>query len=304
MTTFRTQELLAHGLSIHQIRDLAQTTQLTQIRHGGYHQGEAPTVPQQRHRALLDLTVPVLGEGAILSHATAGLLWELPVPSRLLNRVHVIRSRPAGGHITGCVHTHVALIAAEDTAQIDGLTVSGLPRTAIDLACQVRPDEALAVLDAASRMMGSSELLGPQITLARGRRGIHKARWAFAHASALAESPGESRSRYYMITGGVDQPELQYEVRDAEGRFLARSDFAWPQHGVLGEFDGRVKYTGQLNPDISGTDAIMQEKQRENRLRAAGWWVLRWTWDDLADGRRFASRLQSHLTVQRDRRAS
>ena len=39
----------------------------------------------------------------------------------------------------------------------------------------------------------------------------------------------------------------------------------------------------------------MREKERENRLRSLGWWVYRWTWDDLRHGQRFAADLRRFL---------
>ena len=40
---------------------------------------------------------------------------------------------------------------------------------------------------------------------------------------------------------GLPAPELQHDLCD-RGRFVARLDFWWPEHGVVGEFDGRSKY--------------------------------------------------------------
>ena len=39
-----------------------------------------------------------------------------------------------------------------------------------------------------------------------------------------------------MIDGGVELPELQYEVRDLDGR-LWRLDFAWPESRLAAEYD-------------------------------------------------------------------
>ncbi len=47
----------------------------------------------------------------------------------------------------------------------------------------------------------------------------------------------------------------------------------WPELGVIGECDGLLKY--------SGSDALIQEKIREDRIRALGFIVVRWTWNDI-----------------------
>lgn len=84
-----------------------------------------------------------------------------------------------------------------------------------------------------------------------------------------------------MIETCLPIPKLQYEVRDARGSFIGRTDFAWPELGVLGEFDGRVKYDGSLGGPETPADIIMREKEREARLRDAGFNVVRWGWDAL-----------------------
>ena len=46
---------------------------------------------------------------------------------------------------------------------------------------------------------------------------------------------------------GLPTPELQVEVLDQHGRFVARGDFGYRRQRVIGEFDGKIKYTGELN---------------------------------------------------------
>ncbi|MBO9567999.1 MAG: hypothetical protein J7503_04155 [Cellulomonas iranensis] len=109
-----------------------------------------------------------------------------------------------------------------------------------------------------------------------------------AHASGLAESPGESLSRARMIEIGLVLPALQAEMRDSRG-LIGRVDFWWPTLGIVGEFDGRVKYRrDEVDDRRSPDDRLWDEKLREDRLRAAGSRVVRWTWDDAWDVARFA----------------
>lgn len=79
---------------------------------------------------------------------------------------------------------------------------------------------------------------------------------------------------------GVPRPERQQPFADSAG-FIGRTDFWWPGTRVAGEFDGRIKY-GRTNP--SGRppeDVLWDEKLREDRLRAVGVGVVRWTTADL-----------------------
>ena len=82
---------------------------------------------------------------------------------------------------------------------------------------------------------------------------------------------------------GLPRPEPQYTVCTQDGRFVGRCDFGWPDFGVLGEFDGRTKYGRLLRkPEQTAEDVLIDEKRREDRLRAMGWMVIRWMWSDLA----------------------
>jgi hypothetical protein len=62
---------------------------------------------------------------------------------------------------------------------------------------------------------------------------------------------------------------------------VAFADFAWPDHGVLGEFDGKGKYLRDLRPGEGPGEALFREKLREDRLRDLGWVVVRLVWSDL-----------------------
>jgi len=89
---------------------------------------------------------------------------------------------------------------------------------------------------------------------------------------------------------------LQYEVRDARGRIVGRTDFAWPDYGVLGEFDGMVKYTRHLRPGESPGDALRREKVREDRIRElTGWLMIRFVWDDISNSRSTVDRIREQL---------
>lgn len=95
-----------------------------------------------------------------------------------------------------------------------------------------------------------------------------------------SESVGESRSRALIIREQLPLPDLQATLVAASGTRLGRVDFL--VDGVVGEFDGRVKY-GRLVPRGQvPADVLWREKQREDAIRDAGWQVVRWVWDELA----------------------
>ena len=79
---------------------------------------------------------------------------------------------------------------------------------------------------------------------------------------------------------------MQHEIRTPDGRFIGRVDFWWRHAGVIGECDGRLKYTDRAD--------LYAEKRREDALRELGLTVVRWGWQDLR-GEALARRLRRVL---------
>jgi hypothetical protein len=119
-------------------------------------------------------------------------------------------------------------------------------------------------------------------------------------ASPGAESVGESRSRFMFWSHGIPRPQLQYVVRDGS-EVIGIVDFAWPAYGLLGEFDGRIKYGRLLRPGEAPGDAVYREKLREDRIReVTGWRMIRFGWADLERPSRTAARVRDALGRRED----
>ncbi|MFF3228402.1 hypothetical protein ACFYV7_36795 [Nocardia suismassiliense] len=180
---------------------------------------------------------------------------------------------------------------------VDGMRVLSAARTVVDLARTVPFEEAVVIGDAAmhSYRLTTEDLLEALDRWPR-RPGAAKARRAIAFMDARSESPGESRSRVRMHLVGLPEPELQHVIADAQGNFIARVDFALPEFGIVGEFDGRAKYTRLLRPHTTPARAVYEEKLREDALRARTLQVLRWTWPDLNPFHPTATRWRNAIT--------
>jgi hypothetical protein len=99
-----------------------------------------------------------------------------------------------------------------------------------------------------------------------GARGIRQLREVLALADPRAESPPESHVRVLLVQAGLPRPRPQYEVRDGQGRFVARLDLAWP------ELKAGLEYEGVYHRD---RDQYSRDLIRHNALRALGWTILR-----------------------------
>ena len=111
-------------------------------------------------------------------------------------------------------------------------------RTALDLACREELPESVVALDLLLRhsLVLADDMVEAARALPPGR-GTRRARTAVALADERAESPQESRLRVLLRTSGL-APVPQYVIRDAEGRFVARVDLAFPHQRVAIEYDG------------------------------------------------------------------
>lgn len=165
--------------------------------------------------------------------------------------------------------------------------------------------EALVPLDASTAMAGcrtpeeAAQLLGGlrrYFTHCPGIRAVDEYREL---VDPRAESPFESWSRGHIVSAGLPMPDIQRQVQGADGR-LYRVDFLWEEYGVIGEADGLAKYGAD---PTAIRRAHAEELQRQRALEAAGWIVVRWTWDELAKNpERVIARIDAALQRARSRR--
>ncbi|WP_157374583.1 hypothetical protein [Haematomicrobium sanguinis] len=110
---------------------------------------------------------------------------------------------------------------------------------------------------------------------------MERANDALAFGSSLSMSAGESLGRVQMYDAGLDIPELQVRFEDGQG-LIGYADYFWRLARVIGEFDGKIKYVDPaFRNGRSADQVVFDEKVREDRLRALGFTVVRWTWSDL-----------------------
>lgn len=282
-------DALAAGWSDREIRGNVRRGEWQRLQRGAYlldsGTGVASGLPldrAQRHGLTVAATVPRLTRPAVISHVSAaavhGLaLWRVPT-----DRVHVTRNPPATSHVSGRLRVHSARLDERDIVLIDAMVVTSVARTLVDLAGSVHRDSAVVACDHALRegLVDEPELRDC-LDRHRGRKGSRSAARAIAEADRRSGSVGETRSRLAFRDLGLPVPELQIVLRDARGRHVATCDFGWREHGVIGEFDGRVKYGRLLRPGQQPGDVVFEEKRREDAIRELDWQVFRWVWPEL-----------------------
>ncbi|MGI3782613.1 MAG: hypothetical protein ACRYG2_17770 [Janthinobacterium lividum] len=274
--------LVSRGLSDTDVARLRSAGGLQQVRRGAYVRPvEVPDTTEKKHRLLIDATLPQLERAAVLSHGSAAVLHGLPVWPDAVAQVHLTRPRSGGGQRRRIVHRHATPLDGSEVTEVEGIPVTTRGRTVVDLARTVPLERGVTAADRALALGLDRSELDEAVRRSARWPGAAVGRRVAALADPRSESVGESLSRVLLADWGVPSPELQLEVFD-RSHLVGRVDFAWPELGVLGEFDGRVKYGRLLRAVDDVGEVVYREKLREDALRDLGWQVVRWTWPELA----------------------
>lgn len=236
--------------------------------------------PTKRYEMLVRATLPNLKRPAPLSHESAAVLLGIPVIGPWPDEVHLLEETAAGGRSSKLVVRHGTRTMPE-LVLVDGIALTSPARTAVDLARTRSFASGLAAVDhVLAADLATRDELERELASTRRSDGHPRARLVVAHADPRSESVGESLSRAQMIELGLPLPQLQQVFHDADG-LIGRTDFWWPTLRLIGEFDGRVKFSrGIAASEADVREALWQEKRREDRLRRLGNSMVRWTWDE------------------------
>ncbi|WP_438352557.1 type IV toxin-antitoxin system AbiEi family antitoxin domain-containing protein [Microbacterium sp. CJ88] len=179
---------------------------------------------------------------------------------------------------------------------IDGIRVTALDDTVVDIARLRHHAVGLAVADAALRIdldLTREAFLEENASRASSRGRVH-ARWALERADAAPESPLESIDRAVIGWLGFPEPELQVTIGPD------RVDKWWPTYAVAGEGDGDLKYDGRFGDP---QQAMRRRHERDARLfRHGARSVPHWGWAEAVAVEPLAAILRSAgLPVERAR---
>ncbi|MFP5346679.1 MAG: hypothetical protein ACLGIA_06605 [Actinomycetes bacterium] len=295
---FNRSTALQRGFTPKQVRLRLESGTWRRLRRGAYCRAEVWAEADDRLRHVLEARALVLvtPTPAWLSHASAAALLHLPTP-RAPGPLCLTHLPPARLRLLDGVVVHAATLAQQDRWEVQDLPVTSTRRTVGDCLRHLPPADGLAVLDAA--LAGAQSLRADVSALLAGC-----ARWPGARQAAALlelgdgrrESPLESWSFWEMHSRGLPLPQPQVLVHDHNGLFVGRVDFWWEAFNVVGEADGRVKYDVGADGDARrAQQALVAEKEREDRLRATGVTVVRWGARDLERPGVWAAWLRARL---------
>jgi very-short-patch-repair endonuclease len=170
------------------------------------------------------------------------------------------------------VRVHRSQILLDVVRDADDVPITTPLRTAWNTAALEPLGTAVAALDAMVR--AGAVTLPDLFDLARtgaGHWGVAKVRRAVDLVDPRAESPPESRVRVALVLAGLRPvPQCPVDV----GGFVVHVDLGFPEARLAVEYEGAYHFED---------DQIVRVDERYERLRAAGWTVIRLTAADLRD---------------------
>jgi very-short-patch-repair endonuclease len=214
------------------------------------------------------------GPDAVLSHWSAAALWMVRPNSRsIIDITTPQKSRSWKG-----IRRHHSLLAADERTVREGIPVTTVPRTILDLAATESTDVVENLLRE-SEFLGLTDRLSLPHLLERypGRRGSRKVSIAL---DRLREEPeGRKRSRLeerfapFLRQHHLSLPRFNDQIVLGANRYTV--DCHWPEVRQIVELDGWQGHSTKT--------AFREDRARDRRLMAAGYTVTHLTWNQLDD---------------------
>ena len=245
--------------------------ELIKLRRGAYVPADTWESSSERMRHVLRVRAVVAQatRPVVICGESAAAIWGMPISGAWPTSVSVLDNWRGGGRAEPGVRRTSAAFATARSVETQGLRVTDITRTALDVARRVPFPEAVGSVDWAlgrrnSRAVSLESLIDDtnNFDTRLGRRHLER---VVAFASPLSDSFGESRCRAVIHVQGFARPALQIEFRDQVGSMYP--DFYWPVVNVAAEFDGKQKYTRDEYTKGDPIETLWREKNREDRLR-------------------------------------
>lgn len=296
---FTARQALECGWNFDSLARAARSGRLIRLRKGAY----APPPPAQldryeRRARLLGqrgVAAALLIPQASVSHAAALAVRDLPT--------YRAREIPCVTKPQDCrtlqreLHLHRKLLVPKMLDPHLDFACTSVARTCVDVACELGLAAGVIAADAALRreLTTPEELLVARCSV-KGDRGSPNAGRMLELMDGRAESPLESLSRVGLV-GLVPPPLIQPRIYRPDGRFLGRVDFLWEELGLIGEADGKAKYT-----KYEGT--LDDEKLRQDAFAETNAVFARWGWYLAERPNQLAAYVHERMEIAWRRRAA
>jgi predicted transcriptional regulator of viral defense system len=257
------EQLRALGVSKDAVQRRVRAGRLHRLHHGVYAVGH--TVIRREGRWLA--AVLACGDGAVLSHLSAAAHWGLLATSAA--RIDVTIPRPRAGNASIRLHRSRSL-DARDTTTHQGIPITSVARTLLDLAATVRADRLERALAQAEHLqLYDHRAITELLARANGHRGKAVLTHATTRDPKLTRSELEARFLTLVRAAGLPEPLTNF-LLSAPDHPRLEVDLYWPTHQLVVELDGYETHRTRA--------AFERDRAKDAALTAAGYRVVRFTW--------------------------
>ena len=221
--------------------------------------------------AVLDRAAQMSVPGSTLAGPAALRTWKIIVPDE---RPHLYVGRHGGSRIPG-VRLLYETPDPHDVFLYQGLPATKLAASVVDCLRLLPESAAMSLVDRALQRgwLSLDELIlraGARVGRPGAPRLVRLVRLTNCGARAESERVLLSLLRRGGVTGG----QANIEIRYSRG-VIGVADVAFKAARLVVELDGWAFHTTP--------ERFQRDRERQNRLVAAGWTVLRFTWRDLIE---------------------
>lgn len=284
-------QLREEGVSRRRAAERAEAGKLHRVHRGIYTVGHR-SISRHTH---LRAAVLACGEGAVVSHATAAAFHRLF--DEWPHFIDVTVPVEAGRKIAGVRCRRCRYPEPEEVEVRYGIAVTTVARTLVDLAGILRlPDLRKVVGRAAILRKLDLQAVDIAVSNAKGRRGLKKLELALVPYRTKDGKVPDVRSDFetlvlpQLLDMGLLRPSTNAPINVDGERFFV--DFLWERERVIVETDGRQTHETPT--------AFQDDRRRDQFLAAAGYRVLRVTWNQIhGDTAGVLERISRALTPKR-----
>jgi very-short-patch-repair endonuclease len=274
------RQLMDAGAAAHVIQHRIRTGRLHAIHQGVYAVGHRILTNRGRWMA----ATLAAGPSAVLSHRAAGALLGIRSFEGLEVTATAYKARPG-------ITVHTSSLSDDEVTAVDGIPVTGVSRTLLDLAAVLRPHQLAQAINEVE-VQGLTDVLSVDDLLVRypRRPGGPVIRAILETGPAMTQSELEALFLAFIRRHRLPEPVVNVLVRGFQ------CDFVWRDHRVMVELDGHSFHRSRA--------AFERDRGRDRALHADGWRVIRVTWRQLhEDPEALAADLRKMLAWTRPRSA-
>jgi len=212
------------------------------------------------------------GDQSVLSHRSAAALWQVAPYSGAIEI-----TSPRCNRSLSAIRRHCSCLPSDELTVLDGLPVTSIHRTLFDYAGVSSADRLEAAIREAEYRRLWDRLSLPALLVrypgARGNANLRLCLERLDRTVGFTRSDLEELFLLFLDRFQLSRPHLNARLH-VGGEWI-EVDCLWRERGLAVELDGRSAHETR--------SAFEADRERDRRLQAEGWRVVRITWRQLHD---------------------